>query len=69
MGRMLRFTVPKTACDIAEKAVFSGSDISSKELNMLLTTCKEHMESCSVSYSRIKMSLYKLLYIKIRNYR
>jgi len=69
MGRMLRFTVPKTACDIAEKAVFSGSDISSKELNMLLTTCKEHMESCSLSYSRIKMSLYKLLYIKIRNYR
>lgn len=69
MGRMLRFTVPKTARDIAEKAVFSGSDISSKELNMLLTTCKEHMESCSVSYSRIKMSIYKLLYIKIRNYR
>lgn len=69
MGRIFGFTVPGKAGDIAEKAVFSGNGISSKELNMLLTICREHMNACSMSYSRIKKSLYKMLYIKIRDYK
>lgn len=66
MGRLFRFEVPAIASDIAEKAAFSGRDISTKELNMLLAACREHMTSCANSFSRIKLSLYRLCEIKIR---
>ena len=69
MGRLFRFEVPVKASDIAEKAAFSGGDISAMELNMLLTTCKEHMTNCSNGFSRIRLFLYRFLEISIRNHR
>ena len=69
MGRILRFTLPSKATEIAEKAVFSGEDISPKELNMLLTTCKEHMKACSNSFSRYKMSLFRLFDVEFKDHK
>lgn len=69
MGRIFRFTVPSGATVIAEKATFSENGVTPKEINMLLTICKEHMTACSKSFSRIKLFLYRLLEIKIRDHK
>ena len=66
MGRVFGFTLPQKPTDIAEKAVFSGRDISAKELNMLLAACKEHMKACSTSFSRVKSYLFRFFEINIR---
>ena len=66
MGRIFKFSLPQNTTDIAEKAAFSGGDISDKELKMLLTTCREHMKACSISFTRIKLILFSLFNINIR---
>ncbi len=63
MGRIFRFDIPSNATDIAEKAAFSGGEITPKELNMLLTTCKEHMKECSGGFPKIKMYIFRLFEI------
>ncbi|MBR3277497.1 MAG: hypothetical protein IKG01_01130 [Lachnospiraceae bacterium] len=67
MGRVFGFALPAKADDIAEKAAFSEGGITQKELAMLNKVCAEHMKACSGSFSRIKMSIYRLMEIKIRN--
>ena len=69
MGRIFRFELPSKATEIAEKATFSGGDISPKELKMLLTTCKEHMTACSNSFSRYKLALYRLLSVEFKEHK
>lgn len=69
MGRIFRFQVPQASSAIAEKAAFSENGLTPKELNMLLTDCKEHMTACSKSFSRIRLSLYRLLEIKVRGHK
>lgn len=69
LGRIFRFTLPSKATEIVEKAAFSGGDISPKELNMLLTICKEHLKACSNSFSSYKMSLLRLLDVEFKDHR
>ena len=69
LGRIFRFTLPSKATEIVEKAAFSGGDISPKELNILITICKEHLKACSNSFSRYKMSLLRLLDVEFKDHR
>lgn len=65
MGRVLRFTIPVKAVEIAEKAAFAADSLTDAEIKMLHTLCREHMVECSKSYTRIKKILFRLLLINI----
>ena len=65
MGRVLRFTIPRKAVEIAEKAAFAEDELSVGEIKMLHTSCREHMIECSKSYPKIKKLLFRLLLINI----
>lgn len=65
MGRTLRFTIPRKAVEIAEKAAFAADSLSDEEIKMLHTLCREHMVECSKSYTRLKKLLFRLLLINI----
>lgn len=65
MGRALRFTIPRKAVEIAEKAAFAADSLSDAEIKMLHTLCREHMVECSKSYTRLKKLLFRLLLINI----
>ena len=63
MARVFRFIFPEEVRDIAEKATFSGKDISQKEYEKLTKTCRQIMNTSSVDYSGIKKVLYRLMRI------
>ena len=63
MGRVLKFTIPRRAVEIAEKAAFAEDSLSDAEIKMLHTLCREHMVDCSKSYTRLKKLLFRLLLI------
>ena len=65
MGRVLKFTIPRKAVEIAEKAAFAEDSLSDGEIKMLHTLCREHMVECSKSYTRLKKLLFRLLLINI----
>ena len=65
MGRVLKFTIPRKAVQIAEKAAFAEDSLSDGEIKMLHTLCREHMVECSKSYTRLKKLLFRLLLIDI----
>ena len=65
MGRVLKFTIPRKAVQIAEKAAFAEDSLSDGEIKMLHTLCREHMVECSKSYTRLKKLLFRLLLINI----
>ncbi len=65
MGRALRFTIPRRAVEIAEKAAFAADSLTEAEIKMLHTLCREHMVECSKSYTRLKKLLFRLLLINI----
>lgn len=65
MGRVLKFTIPRKAVEIAEKAAFAEDSLSDAEIKMLHTLCREHMVECSKSYTRLKKLLFRLLLINI----
>lgn len=65
LGRVLKFSQPKKARMIAEKAAFSEKGITSNELGILVWECKKNLKAVSTGFYRIKKILYKVLSIKI----
>ncbi len=63
MARIFRFIFPEEVREIAEKATFSGKDISKKEYETMTKTCRQIMNTSSVDYSGIKKILYRLMRI------
>ena len=61
----MKFTIPRKAVEIAEKAAFAEDSLSDAEIKMLHTLCREHMVECSKSYTRLKKLLFRLLLINI----
>ena len=63
MARVFRFIFPEEVRQIAEKATFSGKDISKKEYETMVKTCRQIMNTSSVDYSGIKKILFRLMRI------
>lgn len=61
MAKLFRFVFPTTADQIAEKAAFSGKDISSAELDALITSCRKLMKMTSADFSGPKKCFYRLM--------
>lgn len=61
MSRIFRFIYPEMVRELAEKAVFSGAEISQKEYESLVRTCRQIMNTSSVDYSGIKKMMFRLM--------
>ena len=63
MSRIFRFIYPEMVKELAEKATFSGRDISQKEYESLIKTCRQIMNTSSVDFTGIKKVLFRLMRI------
>jgi len=63
MSRVFKFIYPEMVKELAEKATFSGQDISKKEYESLLKTCRQIMNTSSVDFTGIKKVLFRLMRI------
>ncbi len=63
MSRVFRFIFPDTVRGIAEKAIFSGRDITPKELSAMISTCRKIMKETSIDLSGYRKPLYRLMVI------
>ena len=61
MSRVFRFIYPEMVKELAEKATFSGRDISQKEYESLNRTCRQIMNTSSVDFTGIKKALFRLM--------
>lgn len=61
MSRVFRFIYPAAVTEIAEKATFSGKELSAKELDTLVATCIKIMKISSVDFPRPKKLLFRLM--------
>ena len=61
MSRVFRFIYPEMVRELAEKATFSGRDISQKEYESLNKTCRQIMNTSSVDFTGIKKVLFRLM--------
>lgn len=66
LGRVLRFSQPKKARLIAEKAAFSENGITAKEMGILISECTRNLNAVSTGFPQIKRTLYQVLSIKIK---
>ena len=65
MGRLFKVVIPEAAEELAEKATFSGKDLTAKEYNTLISSCRNAMNNSSRDFSRYKSYAYKLLKISV----
>lgn len=63
MTRVFKFVFPAAVREIAEKATFSGRDISKKELDLLRVTCMKTMKITSGDFTGPKKLLFRLMVI------
>lgn len=63
MARVFRFVFPDTVRGTAEKATFSGRDITAKELSAMISTCRKIMKDTSADLSGYRKPLYRLMVI------
>lgn len=61
MARIFRFVFPSEVDSVAEKARFSGRDITAGEYDAIVKKCPELMKMVSVDFSRPKKLLFKLM--------
>lgn len=61
MARVFRFIYPEMVKELAEKATFSGRDISQKEYESLNRTCRQIMNTSSADFTGIKKALFRLM--------
>ncbi len=65
MGRLFKVVIPPVAAELAEKAAFSGKELSAKEYNTLISACRKALDDSSRDFSRYKSYAYKLLRIHV----
>ena len=65
MGRIFKIVIPSAASDLAEKATFSGKDLTAKEYNTLISSCRNAMTNSSRDFSRYKSYAFRLLWIRV----
>lgn len=65
MAKLFRFVFPSSADRIAEKAAFSGKDISNKEFEDLITSCRKLMKITSADFSGPKKCFYRLMLMPV----
>lgn len=65
MGRLFKVVIPSVASELAEKATFSGKELSANEYNTLISSCRKAMDDSSRDFSRYKSYAYKLLRIRV----
>ena len=63
MARLFKFIYPEMVKELAEKATFSGRDISQKEYDSMIKTCRQIMNTSSVDFAGIKKVLFRLMRI------
>ena len=63
MARVFRFVFPDEVRGIAEKATFSGRDITPKELSAMISKCRKIMKETSIDLSGYRKPLYRLMVI------
>lgn len=63
MARLFKFIYPEMVKELAEKATFSGRDISQKEYESMIKTCRQIMNTSSVDFTGIKKVLFRLMRI------
>ena len=63
MARIFRFMYPDSVTGIAEKATFSGKDLTVKEYDELRKTCSKIMNAASADFPRHKLFFFRLLKI------
>ena len=61
MARVFKVVYPKTVDQTAEKARFSGRELSRKEFYGLVTACKKSLKMASPDFSGYRRALYKLM--------
>lgn len=67
MSRIFRFIYPEAVKELAEKATFSGRDISKKELDTMIKTCRQIMDTSSVDFAGIKKAFFRLLRLPLQS--
>ena len=65
MGILLRTKLPKKATAIAEKAAFSNEEISKKDVDILIETCKKSSSALSAKLPAYKRIPYRFFEIKV----
>lgn len=65
MGRLLHTKLPKKAVAIAEKAAFSNEEITKKDVDILIETCKKSSSALSAKLPAYKRIPYRFFEIKI----
>ncbi len=66
MGRIFRYSLPKKAVRIAEKAAFAREKITPQELEALVAVCEKNMNEIAKGYNRFKKLPYNALLVKNR---
>lgn len=67
MSRIFRYSLPKKAIRIAEKAAFADGKIAPQELETLCKTCIFDMNEIAKGFNKYKRALFKALLVKITN--
>ena len=65
MARLFRYSLPRKARFIAEKAAFAPEKITPREAEALAAICSKDMNEISMGFNKYKRFLYKALFIKI----
>ncbi|MBO4449868.1 MAG: hypothetical protein J5777_04730 [Clostridiales bacterium] len=65
VARLLKVTIPSAASELAEKARFSGRNLTAKEYNALVAACKNALKNASGDFPRYKKYAYKLLKMRV----
>ena len=61
MAKTFRFVYPDTVNETAEKARFSGHDLSRKEFRELVSSCEKTMKMTIPDFPRYKRILFRLM--------
>ena len=61
MAKIFRFVYPDTVNEAAEKARFSGHDLSRKEFRELVSSCEKAMKMTIPDFPRYKRILFRLM--------